>query len=70
MTVFPEHEVLGYIVELLEQHDGSARLEEIERQLSRTETVRLPPRELDLLVRTTIRANGGGQGLGCFARPD
>ncbi|MGA7860711.1 MAG: hypothetical protein WCB19_02500 [Thermoplasmata archaeon] len=70
MTAFPEDRVLTHIVEVLQRMGGLATLEEIEGQMSRSGAIRLPPKELDLVVRMTIRANRDGRGLGCFSQLD
>jgi len=70
MTAFPEDRVLTHIVEVLQRMGGLATFEEIEGQMSRSGAIRLPPKELDLVVRMTIRANRDSRGLGCFSQLD
>ncbi|HLY76452.1 MAG TPA: hypothetical protein VKT21_01045 [Thermoplasmata archaeon] len=68
MTAFSEDRVLGHIVDILHQMGGLATVEEIEGQMARSGAIRLPPKELDLVVQMTIRANRDGRGLGCFSQ--
>jgi hypothetical protein len=70
MMAFPEGRLVDQIVDTLRQRGGLATLDELEGQMARRGTVRLPPDTLDLIVRATIRANRDGRGLGCFTQPD
>jgi hypothetical protein len=69
MVASPEARVVDRVVEALQRLGGLATLDELEGHMSRSGVLRLPPDALDLIVRATIRANRGGQGLGCFFQP-
>ncbi len=68
MTAFPEDRLLSQVVAALERLGGTATLDEITGQLSRSGAIQLPHDALQTIVLMTLRANRDGRGMGCFAQ--
>lgn len=68
MTAFPEDRLLSQVVAALERLGGTATIDEITGQLSRSGALQLPHDALQTIVLMTLRANRDGHGMGCFAQ--
>lgn len=68
MTAFPEDRLLRQVVLALENLGGTATVDEITGQLSRSGAIQLPHDALQTIVLMTLRSNRDGRGMGCFAQ--